>query len=292
LHEQAIATPETSALAEYRIGLQRVIQLTYYQDFQIEDGVMQLRPAGHVLGSAMMHYTCDDGSILYTGDFKLRPCLTTTCADPRPAEFLLMECTYGQPIFKFPPAKIVAEQLIELVCGAMNENRQPIVLGYTLGKAQEITKILLDAGLNVTLHGAVFNMHGLYEKHGQPLGAVRKYVWKDFHGEGQLDLHERGVLVAPPYVARTPFVASFGNALTIMMSGWALLKGAQYRYGVDHVLPLSDHADFDELMELIERVSPKKIFTHHGPRSFAEILRAKGFDAQPAEPDRQLSLFE
>jgi Cft2 family RNA processing exonuclease len=292
LHEQAIATPETSALAEYRIGLQRVIQLTYFKEIQIEEGVMELRPAGHVLGSAMMHYTCADGSILYTGDFKLRPCLTTVCAEPRPADFLLMECTYGQPFFKFPAPQQVAEELVERVRAALNENRQPIVMGYTLGKAQEITKILLDARLPVTLHGAVFNMHGLYEKHGPALGAVRKYARADFHGEKQVDLKERGVLVAPPYVARTPFVTAFKNPLTIMMSGWALLKGAPYRYGVDHVLPLSDHADFDELMELIERVAPKKIFTHHGPRSFAEILRARGFDAQPAEPDRQLSLFE
>lgn len=292
LHEQTIATPETSALAEYRIGLQRVIQLTYYQDFPLEDAVLELRPAGHVLGSAMMHYRCEEGSLLYTGDFKLRPCLTTICADPRPADFLCMECTYGQPFFKFPDAKLVAEELVERVRAAIKENRQPIVLGYTLGKAQEITKILVDAGLNVTLHGAVFNMHGLYEKHGAPLGAVRKYVWADFHGERQVDLNERGVLVAPPYVARTPFVTSFEKPLTIMMTGWAMLKGANYRYGVDHVLPLSDHADFDELMELIERVQPKKIFTHHGPRSFADILRAKGFDAQPAHPDPQLSLFE
>src|SRR5690349_24874947 len=56
LHEQAIATPETSALAEYRIGLQGVIQLTYYKEFQLEDAALELRPAGHVLGSAMMHY--------------------------------------------------------------------------------------------------------------------------------------------------------------------------------------------------------------------------------------------
>lgn len=292
LHEQAIATPETSALADYRIGLKQVIQLTYNQEYEFDAGLLQMRPAGHVLGSAMMHLQNAEGSFLYTGDFKLRPSLTTVSADPMPADFLLMECTYGQPFFKFPPATTVAEQLVELVRGALSANRQPIVMGYTLGKAQEISKILIDAGIPVTLHGAVFNMHHLYEKHGPTLGPARKYVWADFHGEQQVDLQERGVLIAPPYVARTPFVASFDKPVTIMMSGWALLKGANIRYGVDHVLPLSDHADFDELMELIDRVQPKKIFTHHGPRSFAEILRARGLDAQPAQPDKQLSLFE
>jgi putative mRNA 3-end processing factor len=293
LHEQAIATPETSALAEYRIGLQRVIQLTYSEELQLDDETrITLWPAGHVLGSAMMHLQTAEGSLLYTGDYKLRPCLTVACAELVQSDVLLMECTYGQPFFKFPPWQTVADQLIELVRKALSENRQPIVMGYTLGKSQEVTKILLDAGLPVTLHGAAFNMHGLFEKHGKVLGSVRKYAWADFHGDAQVDLKERGVLIAPPYVARTPFVTSFPNPLTIMMSGWALLKGAQYRYGVAHVLPLSDHADFDELMETIERVQPKKIYTHHGYREFAEILRTKGLDAQPDQPDAQLSLFE
>jgi Cft2 family RNA processing exonuclease len=55
---------------------------------------------------------------------------------------------------------------------------------------------------------------------------------------------------------------------------------------------LSDHADFDELLELVERVHPKKIYTHHGYKEFADILRARGHDASLAEPDKQLMLFD
>jgi Cft2 family RNA processing exonuclease len=69
------------------------------------------------------------------------------------------------------------------------------------------------------------------------------------------------------------------------------MKNAIYRYGVDHALPLSDHADFDELLELIERVRPRKIYTHHGYREFAETLRGKGLDATCAKTDAQLTLF-
>jgi putative mRNA 3-end processing factor len=83
----------------------------------------------------------------------------------------------------------------------------------------------------------------------------------------------------------------FENPCRIIMTGWAMLKNAKYRYGVDHALPLSDHADFDELMELIERVRPRKIFTHHGYREFAETLRGKGLDATCAQPDPQMTLF-
>ncbi len=77
------------------------------------------------------------------------------------------------------------------------------------------------------------------------------------------------------------------------MSGWALRPGRPATAtGVDHALPLSDHADFDELLELIERVGPRKIYTHHG---FKDVPRrasaARGHDAELARPDGQLRLF-
>ena len=295
VHEHAVATPPTAAMAEHRIGLAGVTELAYHVDHDLDgDTRLRLLPAGHVLGSAMVHVTRPEGTLLYTGDFKLRKCLTADCAKPQAADFLVMESTYGLPHFRFPPRALVAEQLVELCERALRDNRQPIVMGYTLGKAQELTRILTDAGLNVTLHGAAHTISGFYEKFGVALGRYRRYRFEDFHGDAgqRVDLRERGVLVAPPYVARTAFVTRFDNPLRIIATGWALLQNAIYRYGVDHALCLSDHADFDELIDLIERVAPRKVFTHHGYREFADHLRSRGIDAELARPDAQLSLFE
>ena len=292
LHGRAIATPATAALANHRIGLSGATELPSHIDPALPDDTrVRLLPAGHVYGSAMIHITRPEGSLLYTGDFKMRDCLTVPCAEPAEADHLVMESTYGQPFFRFPAWRSVADQLVELVDGALRDGRQPIVMGYALGKAQEATRILTDAGLPVTAHGAVYAMNQIHDKLGVKLGAYRRYASEDFHGPRALDLLQRGALIAPPNVARSAFVTKFKNPLRIMLSGWSLLKGAIYRYGVDHALPLSDHADFDELMELIDRVRPKKIFTHHGYREFAEILRAKGLDATVARPDDQLMLF-
>jgi Cft2 family RNA processing exonuclease len=239
----------------------------------------------------MLHVSRRGQTFLYTGDFKLRSCATVPPAEVREADVLVMESTYGLPFFRFPPRETVVAQLLDIVGRAFRGGRQPIVMGYSLGKSQEIVRILTDAGHPVTVHGAVFHNNQLYEELGVPLGRYRRYDPADFHGPAALDLRERGVLVAPPQVARAAFVTRFENPVRIMMSGWGLLKNAIYRYGVDHALPLSDHADFDELLELIERVKPKKIFTHHGYREFAETLRGKGLDATCAKKDAQLTLF-
>jgi hypothetical protein len=57
----------------------------------------------------------------------------------------------------------------------------------------------------------------------------------------------------------------------------------QGRLGVDHAVPLSDHADYDELFEAVERVAPKVIYCTHGPVSFVECLRNAGYNAHPLE---------
>lgn len=240
----------------------------------------------------MLHVTTPDQTFLYTGDFKLRSCLTVEQADPPQADCLLMESTFGRPIFRFPPWRQVADQMLDLVADALRDGRQPMVLGYSLGKAQEITRILTDAGFNVTCHGAVFALNEVAERFGMQLGRYRKYHPDDFHGPRALDLAERGVLVAPPNVARSPFAARFERSMKIMLTGWSMLKGANYRYGVDHALPISDHADFDELLELVERVRPKRIYTHHGYPEFADELKRRGHHASLARPPRQMLLFE
>jgi Cft2 family RNA processing exonuclease len=294
VHGQTICTPATAAFAAQRVGVSGpgVVPLEYGTDWRFDaDTVLRLRPAGHVLGSAMLHATRPEGTLLYTGDFKLRPSLTVQPAEPEHADVLVMESTYGQPYFRFPPWRQVADELIDRCETTLRAGRQPIVLGYSLGKAQEIVKILSAGGFNVTLHGAVHTMSEIYGRFGVDLGPYRRYAFADFHGPAALDVRERGVLVAPPQCARAGFCTRFDNPCRIVMTGWALQKNAIYRYGVEHALPLSDHADFDELMELIDRVRPRKIYSHHGFREFADILKARGFDAELARPAEQLTLF-
>jgi putative mRNA 3-end processing factor len=291
-HGRTFATPATAAIAGYRSGVGEVVELAYGTRYRVcPDTMLQLLPAGHVVGSAMAHVTRPEGTLLYTGDFKLRDSLTTAAAEPCRADVLVMESTYGRSLFRFPPSRQVIAELVERVGGALRAGRQPIVMGYSLGKAQEAVRALTDAGFPVTCHGAVFAMNQISEQVGVRLGPYRRYRSEDFHGTAALDLAERGVLVAPPHAARSGFVTRFADPLRIVLTGWAMLKGAQYRYGVDHALPLSDHADFDELLELIDRVRPRKVFTYHGFRDFVDMLRSRGIDACYAEPEAQLSLF-
>jgi Cft2 family RNA processing exonuclease len=95
------------------------------------------------------------------------------------------------------------------------------------------------------------------------------------------------VLVAAPGPTRNGWPK---RARTLYLSGWALDRSAKYRLGVDEAIPLSDHADFAELVAFVEDCQPTRVYTTHGPAAFADHLRRLGFDARHLG-DHQPALF-
>ena len=76
-----------------------------------------------------------------------------------------------------------------------------------------------------------------------------------------------------------------------MLSGWAMMSGAKYRFQVDEALPLSDHADYDELLQCVEQTNPSRVFTVHGyTTDFARDLRRLGREAWSLVKDEQMEL--
>jgi hypothetical protein len=55
---------------------------------------------------------------------------------------------------------------------------------------------------------------------------------------------------------------------------------ARYRYRTHSVLPLSDHAGFDDLERYVIESGAKKVYTLYGDNHFASHLRQMGIDAK------------
>jgi Cft2 family RNA processing exonuclease len=216
-------------------------------------------PAGHVFGSAMLQVAGPHGTLLYTGDFKLRPSSTAETAAPP-----------GDPRYRLPPRDEVIAQLALVVRRTLDAGRTPVVQAYVLGKAQEVTRILSDAGFRVVQHPLVYAISEIYQAHGCDLGTLELC-----DGPPPDD----AVVVAPPRSQKSAALVGLRRPVTIAVTGWAVDPAWRYRLGADYALPLSDHADFDELVECVERVEPEVIFCTHGPAGFVEILRRRGFHA-------------
>jgi Cft2 family RNA processing exonuclease len=271
-HEYALCTPATSALYQQRLG-RRPTRIMEYGS-AIEWGGLRLTafPAGHCLGSAMLFAEDGDDSLLYTGDFKLTDSATAEPAELPRAETLIMETTYGDPAYAFPSRAMIAEQLCYLVQEALDSGATPIVEAYALGKAQEVTRILANAGFAVLQHPLIQPISAIYESFGVALGC--RGIIPDRIESGH-------VLVVPPGIGRS---RDWPRPVRIAVTGWAIRPETKFRRGVNHALPLSDHADYGELIEAIHRVAPRRIYCTHGPESFVDRLREMGLDAHRLGP--------
>jgi Cft2 family RNA processing exonuclease len=264
-----VASPATVALVARRLRASRLKPLPLGEHLERRDHRIWLAPAGHVLGAAQIVVEGPDGRrLVYTGDFSVRPRPTIEAATPIRADILITECTFGLPQYVFPSDDEIRERICSFVERALAAGAAPVVLGYALGKAQEAMALLTGLGYPVVVHSGVARLAEIYQAFGVDLGPYTVY-------EGQVPAGH--VLVAPPNVVRTALPL---RHRTLYLSGWALDRSAKYRLGVDEAIPLSDHADFPELVAFVQQVQPTTVYTTHGPAAFADHLRRLGFDAQ------------
>ncbi|MGD9721411.1 MAG: MBL fold metallo-hydrolase RNA specificity domain-containing protein [Pirellulales bacterium] len=281
-HEYALCTPDTAALYHRRYGPRPTRHLPYRQPLEWSGLRLTTYPAGHCLGSAML--LAEDGtqSLLYTGDFKLGESATAERAELPHADVLVIESTYGRPLYRHPPRQRVIDQLLTLVRAAIDSGATPVIEAYVMGKSQEVTRILTSHGFPVLQHPKIFEISQVYQACGVELGDCLPYPGQPLPGH---------VVVVPPRMHRGGRLPGLKKTVTFAVTGWATHEHTRVRLGVDHAVPLSDHADYDELFEAVERVAPRVVYCTHGPASFVDCLRAAGHNAHPLEKcDERLAL--
>ena len=284
-HETVICTKPCSALLRKRFSHKgNHIALDHRESYEHAGHLIQLLPAGHVLGSAMVHVTrlSDGASLLYTGDFKLRAAPTSEPAEPIPADTLIMETTFGQPHYVFPPYEELRDRVIRWCRDALDNGETPILLGYSLGKAQEIMHLLHGENLPLAVHETIFSMCQVYEELGVTFPAYSKF-------QGPQDAGK--VIVLPPQMVRNQQIRRMKRTVTAMLSGWGMNAGAKFQSQTDEVFPLSDHADYPDLMRLVEIVKPQLVLTTHGyAAEFARDFRQRSHHAWSLQGRDQLEL--
>lgn len=313
-HQTPILTESTAWLMRHRLGGKRAEQiLRFGETHEFRSGVdgshvqscseptlfeiertpgrdarattpfrLTLLPAGHILGSAMAFVEAEGESLLYTGDFKLRPNLCAEQCEPRRADYLVMETTFGRPHYQMPPDGEVWSALIEFCRSALADGATPVLFAYSLGKSQELLAGLREAGLPIALHKDAAKLTRIYEHFGRTFPP-----YEIFDGTNAGDK----VLIAPPQSTRAVLFQQLGKTRTAVVTGWAMDSSCRFRSGTDAAFALSEHADFPGLIEFVKRVAPKKVFTLHGfAADFARTLRELGFDAQALSEQEQLDL--
>ena len=278
-HDRVLATPETLAVMERRIGreayAQRPHPLPYGEAIRIGEVRVRLAPAGHVLGSAQAVLEHRGQRVVVTGDYKRHRDPTVVPFEPVPADVLVTEATFGLPVFRHPPAEQEVAKL--LASRELFPERSHLVGAYSLGKAQRLIAHLREAGYHrpIFIHGALEAMCRLYEEAGVALGELRPAT-------GTAAEAMRGeIVIAPPGALRDRWARRLPDPVTVMASGWMRVRARARQRGAELPLVISDHADWEELIRTIDEVDPGEVWVTHGREdALVHYCRSEGRRAE------------
>ncbi|PWS26637.1 exonuclease [Pedobacter yonginense] len=231
----------------------------YHQSFKIKDVTISFYPAGHILGSAQVMMEYQGTKYLYTGDYKIEPDSTCEAFEFVKADVLITESTFAKPQTKHPDP---AEEIKKLNATSAN-----IMLGaYALGKSQRMIQLINQycPTRNIMIHFSIMPFVKIYEDYGVKLGTYKMYDRKVMKNNS-----ENQVYIVPPMVFHSYHKAI--NVVRAFASGW---ENLQQQNGIS--LYISDHADWDAILETIEKVQPSQVWTLHGDgRALKEYFGGK-----------------
>jgi len=278
-HGAVLATPDTIAIMQDRYGADcagSFQPLDYGERIEIDGVGITLYPAGHVLGSAQVLIEQDGQRVVVTGDYKRGPDSTAQPFELVPCDLLVTEATFGLPVFQHPkPGAEIARLLASLT---EHPGRAHVVGAYALGKAQRVIGLLRQAGYDrpIYLHGAMLSLCALYEERGIPLGPLRHATAAD---KAEL---AGAVVIAPPSALKDRWSRRLPDPVLAMASGWMSVKQRVRQSGVELPLVISDHCDWNELLQTIAETGAETVWVTHG-REDALVYQCRK-DGLVAEP--------
>jgi putative mRNA 3-end processing factor len=259
-HEAVLATPETIAVMQTRMGPHcagHFDAMAYGARRRIGDVDVSFVPAGHILGSAQIVIDFRGRRAVVSGDYKRR-------TDPTCAPFELVRCdlfvteaTFGLPVFRHEPDAVEIGKL--LASYQAFPDRSHLIGVYGLGKCQRLIALLRRAGHDrpIWLHGALMTVCKLYQDLGHDLGDLRAV-------SDATDKLAGEIVMCPPSAIADRWSRRVTDPVTCFASGWMRVRARARQRGVELPLIISDHCDWPELLQSVHEVGAEEVWVTHG----------------------------
>jgi putative mRNA 3-end processing factor len=246
---EVFATEATIAFMQLRYGKNtaKVFNTVPYNlAFNIGNVKITLIPAGHMLGSAMVLMEYEDIKYLYTGDYKIQPDATCEPIEWVKTDVLITESTFADPAIIHPDPIAEIKKL--------NDIKINILLGaYGLGKSQRLINLInIHAPQKkILVHHRIMPINAIYEKMGFAPGKYQIYSRKLMKEQSEY------VYIVPPFTFDSYIRAT--GVKRLFASGWKNLQ-----VNNQDTLFISDHVDWNDIIQAVEKTQPTQIWTLHG----------------------------
>ena len=271
------------SVLQTRLGETSIIEtLKYGEKISINSITLSLHPAGHILGSSQVRIEKNGRVVVVSGDYKTAADPTCTPLEPIRCHEFITETTFGLPIFKWPSTEEVLSDINSWWQKNQKEGRTSILFAYALGKAQRIIAGLDETIGPILTHGAIEKFLPCYRSAGISLPPT--------HYVGELEDKKDligSIVIAPPSADNPNWMRKFPNRVRAFASGWMRIRGNRRRRSVDRGFVISDHSDWDGLLQTISATSAEKIGLSHGyTTEMARWFTEKGYQVEVISPEK------
>lgn len=282
-----------------RARLGRNLPITAYAYGQIfERGPVKIsfHPAGHILGSCQVRLEHAGEVWVVSGDYKREPDPTCEAFEVVPCDVFVTEATFGTPSYNWKKdsnvntSTTVATQIMDWWNHNRSRGDNSVLFGYSLGKTQRILGLLSGlAPEPIYCHPAAAALNAAYLRQCVSLADT---ICLSEVGDDQV--LSGALVIAPQAFLKTDRVKVLGGRFkTAFASGW-MARGA---WGFDKGFLLSDHADWNDLVQTVLQTGAKTVYVQHrGQGALVKHLRGLGLKAysdselEVQNPD-QMALF-
>jgi putative mRNA 3-end processing factor len=269
---QYISHPITAAVMKRRIAADLTHScLEYGEQLNINGVQLSLHPAGHIPGSSQIRVEYKGEVWVYSGDYNTEADPTFATFEPIKCNTFITESTFGLPIFKWRESRHICNDIKAWVSQSKEEDLTPVLLAYSLGKAQRLIAGLKD--LRFALHGSV----------SQVCHALSPFIDLSnsfFVNSENIRTERFDAVIAPPNVFHSNWLNRFGPYSCGFVSGWMAVRANKKKSGYEKGFVISDHADFQNLVTVIKTTRASKVLVTHGyTTSLSRYLNEIGIDA-------------
>jgi len=286
-HQQYVTHHRNIPIITHRLGDINVTGKEWGESFAVNNVKFSLHPAGHIIGASQIRVEHKGEVWVFTGDYKTENDGITTPYEVVNCHTFITECTFGLPAFKWTPQKEVFQNINQWWAENQTEGKTSILFGYSLGKAQRLLKYLNPEIGKIYTHGAIENMTNVL----RPLVDFPEtiLITRETKKEELLG----NIVLAPPSAHGSTWIRKMVPYVTASASGWMTFRGARRRRAIDKGFVLSDHCDWQGLLDSIEATGAEKVICTHGySEIFSRYLREQGYDARTEETQYEGELNE
>ncbi|MFP5040155.1 ligase-associated DNA damage response exonuclease [Parasediminibacterium sp. JCM 36343] len=265
----------TKPLLQLRLGDNNYQSIGWGEPVYINGAKISLHPAGHIIGSSQVRIEYKGEIWVASGDYKTENDGLSGAFEPVPCHNFITESTFGLPIYQWKPQAVIYKEIQDWILANQAEEHQSVLIAYSLGKAQRVLQAAAAVTDNIFVHGAIWNSHVALLAAGIDLPTVKRVTPETTKTE-----LKNAVIIAPPSADGTQWMKKFNPYRVAVCSGWMQVRGNSRRQNVDAGFALSDHADWNGLLQAVKATGAEKVYVTHGfEAAFARYLNENGIAA-------------